>query len=112
MKLWDFRYKSFRYNKTAAQAQLDFGRNWPNLPQFWAKMHCKLAPPTLSLVIVGAAQVVAAMSADQLAAVSSEAMAAVGANLAVMVDGKNVFGGAERTTLRDFRGGIGSKAGI
>jgi hypothetical protein len=29
-----------------------------------------------------------------------------------MVDGKNVFGGAERTTLRDFRGGIGSKAGI
>jgi hypothetical protein len=52
------------------------------------------------------------LGADQLAVVAGEAVVTVGANLAVMVDGKNVFGGAERTTLRDFRGGIGSKAGI
>ena len=38
-------------------------------------------------VIIGAAEVVAAVGADQFAAVAGEAMAAGGANLAVMVDG-------------------------
>ena len=41
-------------------------------------------------IIVGAAEVVAAVSADQLAVVAGEAMAAGGANLAVMVDGKGL----------------------
>jgi hypothetical protein len=38
------------------------------------------------LVIVGAAQVIAAVGADQLAMVAGKAMAAVGADLAVVID--------------------------
>jgi len=39
------------------------------------------------------------VGADQLAVVAGEAVVAVGADLAVVVDGKNVLSGAERTTL-------------
>ena len=39
------------------------------------------------------------MHADQLAVVAGEAVVAVGADLAVVVDGKDVAGGADRTTL-------------
>ena len=39
------------------------------------------------LVIVGAAEVVAAVGADQFAVVAGEAMAAGGADLAMVVDG-------------------------
>jgi hypothetical protein len=49
--------------------------------------------------IVHATQVVSAMGADQLALMPREAMAAVGANLAVMVDGGCLAGGAGCTTL-------------
>jgi hypothetical protein len=61
-----------------------------------------------SSVIVGAAQVVAAVGADQPAAAAGEAMAAGGADLAVVIQGQRVTGGsgdwagrggAGRTTL-------------
>lgn len=50
-------------------------------------------------VVIGAAEVVSAISADQFAVVASEAMATVRANLAVMVDGQPLFSGARHTTL-------------
>jgi hypothetical protein len=55
-------------------------------------------------VVVGAAEVVAAVGADELAVVAGEAMAAGGADLAVVIDkryggGQNAVSGAERTTL-------------
>ena len=50
-------------------------------------------------VIVGAAQVVAAVGADQFAVVAGEAMTAGGADLAVMIDWQPLFGDARHTTL-------------
>ena len=58
-------------------------------------------------VIVGAAEVVAAVGADQFAVVAGEAMTAGGADLAVVIDtstgggfgGQRVFSGAGHTTL-------------
>ncbi len=49
-------------------------------------------------VVVSAAQVVTAMSADQLAAVAGQAVAACGTNLAMMIK-RQVIDGACRTTL-------------
>jgi hypothetical protein len=42
------------------------------------------------LVIVGAAEVIAAVGADQLAVVSGKTVAAVGADLAVVIDGLGI----------------------
>ena len=55
-------------------------------------------------VVVGAAEVVAAVGADELAVVAGEAMAAGGADLAVVIDLRSLGGGldaseADRTTL-------------
>ena len=55
-------------------------------------------------VVVGAAEVVAAIGADELAVVAGEAMAAGGADLAVVIDLRSLGGGldaseADRTTL-------------
>lgn len=55
-------------------------------------------------IIVRATEVVAAVRADQLAMVAGEQMAAVGADLAMMIDRKNlgaqvIAGSADRTTL-------------
>ena len=43
-------------------------------------------------VVVGTAEVVAAVGADELAVVAGESMAAVGADLAMVVDGRNIDG--------------------
>ena len=40
-------------------------------------------------IIIGAAEIVAAICADKLAVVAGESMTAVGADLAVVVDGRN-----------------------
>ena len=48
-----------------------------------------------SSVIVGAAEVVAAVGADQLAVMAGEPMAAGGANLAVVINRQFVMGGAD-----------------
>jgi hypothetical protein len=55
-------------------------------------------------VVVGAAHVIAAISADELAVVAGEAMAAGGADLAVVIDLRSLGGRldaseADRTTL-------------
>ena len=59
-------------------------------------------------VVVRAAEVVAAMGADQLAFVSGEAVRTIGADLAVVID-RGIFGGldsprARRTTLWEIAG--------
>ena len=50
-------------------------------------------------VVVGAAEVVAAVGADELAMVAGEAMAAGGAHLAVVIDLRFDAREASRTTL-------------
>ncbi|MDR3753865.1 MAG: hypothetical protein P4K93_08080 [Terracidiphilus sp.] len=50
-------------------------------------------------VIVGAAQVVAAVGADQFAMVAGEAMTAGGADLAVVIDDQTILSGRRYTTL-------------
>jgi hypothetical protein len=50
-------------------------------------------------VIVGAAEVVAAVGADQFAVVVGETMTAGGTDLAVMVDWQPLFSDARHTTL-------------
>ena len=56
-----------------------------------------------SSVIVGAAEVVAAVGAYQFAVVAGEAMTAVGANLGMVIDGRfggqTLFRGPRHTTL-------------
>ena len=51
------------------------------------------------LVVVRAAQIVAAVGADKLAAMSDEAVGAGGANLAVVINGQLIADWAGRTTL-------------
>ena len=50
-------------------------------------------------VIVGAAEVVAAVGADQFAVVAREAMTAGGADLAVVIDWQRFYSGDRHTTL-------------
>jgi hypothetical protein len=56
-------------------------------------------------VVVGAAEVVAAVGADELAVVAGEAMAAGGADLAVVIDLQSTRG---RVELRKIAGRIGA----
>ena len=51
------------------------------------------------LIIIGAAEVVAAVGADELTVMAGEAMAASGADLGVVRRGVRLLGGANRTTL-------------
>ena len=64
--------------------------------------------PRNRLVIIGAAQVVAALRAHQLAAVAAQPAAARGAHLAVVLHWRLAPGGACRTTLWE----IGRKIGV
>jgi len=63
-----------------------------------------------ALVVVGAAQVVAAMRTHQLAPVPHEPMRTSRADLAVVLH-RLVFKRTDRTTLWDFRRKIGVKSG-
>jgi hypothetical protein len=61
-------------------------------------------------VVIGAAQVIAALSADELAVVAGEAVTARGADLAVVVDGN--LPRSRGLLLRDMPFLLGNKIGV